>query len=183
MAGALNGLAEHRRSALWQVEESGSSDELFRLAPMTETEPVLSPLERMTHLERLQADYATLGLTTGRHPMALMRPQMTDTVRAGDLKQVRHGAQVKVAGSVITRQRPGTAKGVCFITLEDESGHANAIVWPKLFEEYRLVINLESALVITGHVQNESGVVHVIATAIAAMPGLGMPEQASHDYR
>ena len=183
LAGALNGLAEHRRSALWQVEESGSSDELFRLAPMTETEPVLSPLERMTHLERLQADYATLGLTTGRHPMALMRPQMTDTVRAGDLKQVRHGAQVKVAGSVITRQRPGTAKGVCFITLEDESGHANAIVWPKLFEEYRLVINLESALVITGHVQNESGVVHVIATAIAAMPGLGMPEQASHDYR
>ncbi len=183
LAGALNGLAEHRRAALWHVETADSGDELFRFAATVEEEPALSPLERMTHLERLQADYATVGLTTGRHPMALMREQLPDTCPAGELKHRKNGAQVKVAGSVITRQRPGTAKGFCFITLEDETGHTNAIVRPKLFEEVRLVINLESSLLITGKVQNEDGVVHVMAELIEAMPALGLPAQQSHDFR
>lgn len=182
LAGALNELAEHRRAALWQVEITDSGDELFRLAPAAEEEPALSPLERMTHLERLQADYATLGLTTGRHPMALMRAYLPDVLTAEGLKQIRHGEQVKVGGSVITRQRPGTAKGFCFITLEDESGHVNTIVRPKLFEKCRLVINLEPSMVITGRVQNEGGVIHVMAERIEAMPALGMPAQDSHDY-
>ncbi|MDB6094463.1 MAG: polymerase alpha subunit [Verrucomicrobia bacterium] len=181
LAGALNSLAEHRRSALWQVEESGSSDPLFRITPAAD-EPTLSPLERMTHLERLQSDYAALGLTTGRHPMALMRPHLPDTVLAGELKNFRHGTRVKVAGSAITRQRPGTAKGFCFITLEDESGHTNVIVRPQMFEDYRLIINLETALVITGRLQNEDGVIHVMAEEIEAMPALGLPEQESHNY-
>jgi CubicO group peptidase (beta-lactamase class C family) len=89
---------------------------------------------------------------------------------------------VRICGSVITRQRPGTAKGFCFITLEDETGFANAIVRPRLFEESRLVINLEPALVITGRLQNEQGVIHVMAEEIAGMPDLGLPAQASHDY-
>ena len=93
------------------------------------------------------------------------------------------GERVKICGSVITRQRPGTAKGFCFITLEDETGLANAIVRPRLFEESRLVINLEPALVITGRLQNEKGVIHVMAEEIAGMPDLGLPAQASHDYR
>jgi len=183
LAGALNGLAEHRRAALWQVEEPGSGNELFRLIPAGEEEPVLSPLERMTHLERLQADFATLGLTTGRHPMALLRGQLPEACPADQLKHVAAGTRVQVAGSAITRQRPGTAKGFCFITLEDETGHVNAIVRPKLFEEYRLVINLEPALVITGRVQNESGVIHVMAEKLEAMPALGLPAQESHDFR
>jgi error-prone DNA polymerase len=182
LAGALNGLAEHRRAALWQVETTGAGDELFRLTPAAEEEPVLSPLERMTHLERLQADFATLGLTTGRHPMALMRGQLPGVRTAAELKGIRHGERVKVAGSVITRQRPGTAKGFCFITLEDETGHVNAIVRPGLFEECRLSINLEPSLVIEGRIQNESGVVHVMAEEIAGMPDGNLPEQASHDY-
>ncbi len=183
LAGALNELAEHRRSALWQVETTDSADELFRLAEAPGEEPALSPLERMTHLERLQADYATLGLTTGRHPMALMREHLPEVRTAEELKTVRHGERVKVAGSVITRQRPGTAKGFCFITLEDESGHVNTIVRPKLFEECRLVINLEPSMLISGRVQNESGVIHVMAERIEAMPALGLPAQESHDFR
>jgi error-prone DNA polymerase len=90
---------------------------------------------------------------------------------------------VQVAGSAITRQRPATAKGFCFITLEDETGHVNAIVRPPLFEECRLLINLEPALCITGRLQNEGGVIHVLAEAIQALPPLGLPAQASHDYR
>jgi error-prone DNA polymerase len=89
---------------------------------------------------------------------------------------------VRICGSVITRQRPGTAKGFCFITLEDETGLANAIVRPRLFEECRLVINLEPALVIAGRLQNEKGVIHVMAEEITGMPDLGLPAQASHDY-
>jgi error-prone DNA polymerase len=181
-AGALNALARHRRAALWQVEEATEGDELFRLTAVEEPEPVLSPLERMTHLERLQADYATLGLTTGVHPMRLLREKLPDVWPAAALPQARNGECVKVGGAVITRQRPGTAKGFCFITLEDETGHANAIVRPDLFEDCRLVINLESALVITGRVQNESGVIHVMAETIEALPALGVLAQASHDY-
>jgi error-prone DNA polymerase len=197
LAGALNGLAEHRRAALWQVETAAAEDELFRLVPamaaeaaegpdggqaVKPEEPVLSPLERMTHLERLQADYATTGLTVGPHPMALVRARLPEAVPAAQLRSLRTGTRVQVAGSVITRQRPGTAKGFCFITLEDETGHANAIVRPAMFELCRLVINLEPALLIRGRVQNEGGVIHVMAEAITALPPLGLPAQASHDY-
>jgi error-prone DNA polymerase len=180
-AGALNALAGHRRAALWHVETVHAEDELFRHAA-PDDEPALSPLERMTLLERLQADYAHLSLTTGAHPMKLLRPQLPDVRPAADLPHVRPGERIKIGGAVITRQRPGTAKGFCFITLEDETGLANAIVRPKLFEEARLVINLEPALVITGRVQNEQGVIHVMAEEIVAMPGPGLPAQRSHDY-
>jgi error-prone DNA polymerase len=180
-AGALNALADHRRSALWQVEAFHGGDDLFRAAADA-GEEALSPLERMTLLERLQADYRHLSLTTGAHPMRLARPMLEGVRSAGDLKDVRAGERVKVCGSVITRQRPGTAKGFCFITLEDETGLANAIVRPRLFEEARLVINLEPALLITGRLQNEKGVIHIMAEEIAGMPDLGLPVQASHDF-
>jgi error-prone DNA polymerase len=180
-AGALNALAGHRRAALWHVETVHAEDDLFRQAAQDD-EPALSPLERMTLLERLQADYAHLSLTTGAHPMKLVRPQLPDLLPAAELPQAPPGKRVKIGGAVITRQRPGTAKGFCFITLEDETGLANAIVRPKLFEEARLVINLEPALVITGRVQNEQGVIHVMAEEIVAMPGPGLPAQQSHDY-
>jgi error-prone DNA polymerase len=179
-AGALNALSEHRRSALWRVEALQGGDDLFRHAPADEE--ALSPLERMTLLERLRADYVHLSLTAGAHPMRLARPQLPDVVPAGGLKDVAAGQRVRICGSVITRQRPGTAKGFCFITIEDETGLANAIVRPKLFEEARLVINLEPALLITGRLQNEKGVIHVMAEEIAGMPDLGLPVQESHDF-
>jgi error-prone DNA polymerase len=83
---------------------------------------------------------------------------------------------------VTCRQRPGTAKGFCFITLEDETGTANAIVRLRLFEKARLIINLEPALIITGKVQNEQGAIHVMAAEIAELPNLGLPEHKSHNY-
>ncbi len=181
LIGALNGLAEHRRSALWRVESMDVMDELFHQAALVD-EPELSPLAMMTHLERLHADYTTLGFTVGAHPMKLARPQLPDASPASELKNIRPGTRVQIAGAVSCRQRPGTAKGFVFITLEDETGCANAIVRPKLFEVRRLIINLEPALVITGRLQNESGVIHVMADEIAALPTLGLPEQASHNY-
>jgi len=181
-AGALNALAGHRRAALWKVESVDSGDELFRLVAESAPEPELTPLERMTYLERLQADYEILGLTTGRHPMQLLRNQLPDLWTAADLKNGPVGALVKIGGAVITRQRPGTAKGFCFITIEDETGHANAIVRPQLFEDYRLTINLEPALIISGRLQNEQGVIHILAQEITALPKIGLPTQASHDF-
>jgi error-prone DNA polymerase len=180
-SGALNALTGHRRAALWHVESMHPEDELFQQAATGE-EQELSPLERMSLLERLQADYATTELTTGAHPMKLLRPRLDGLCPAADLKNLPPGSQVKIGGAVITRQRPGTAKGFCFITVEDETGHANAIVRPTLFEQARLIINLVPALIISGRLQNESGVIHVMADKITAMPSDGMPEQASHNY-
>jgi error-prone DNA polymerase len=191
-SGALNALAGDRRTALWRVEEEGDGDDLFGAAAAAEPRPgsggqddkeSLSPLERMTHLERLQADFRTMSLTTGAHPMKLVRCQLAGVTTAAGLERVRSGTRVRVAGAVITRQRPGTAKGYCFITLEDETGHANAIVRPELFERHRLVINLEPALVITGRVQNEENVIHIQAEGIEKLPKIGLPAQASHDFR
>ena len=180
-AGTLNALSDHRRAALWRVEAFHGDDELFRHAPPGGEEE-LSPLERMTLVERLRADYQHLSLTTGAHPMKLARPLLRDVHPAGSLADVPAGARIRICGSVITRQRPGTAKGFCFITLEDETGLANAIVRPRLFEEARLVINLEPALVITGRLQNEKGVIHIMAEEIEGMPDLGLPAQSSHDF-
>ncbi|HLP08211.1 MAG TPA: error-prone DNA polymerase [Opitutaceae bacterium] len=180
-AGALNALAGHRRAALWRVEEVDGDDELFRYAALQDDDGA-APLEPMTPLERVQADYAHLSLTTGAHPMAQVRARFPDLWPAARLAEAANGTRVKIGGLVITRQRPGTAKGVCFITLEDETGLANAIVRPRLFEECRLTINLEPALVIAGRVQNEQGVIHVLAEHISALPSPDLPAQASHDY-
>jgi error-prone DNA polymerase len=181
-AGALNALAGHRRAALWQVEAVNAGDDLFRHA-ITNDEATPSPLKQMTHLERVQADFTHLSLTTGAHPMKLLRDKLPGILSTADLRNVRHGERVKIAGTVTCRQRPGTAKGFCFITLEDETGTANAIVRPGLFEKARLIINLEPALIITGKVQNEQGVIHVMAVEIAELPNLGLPAQTSHDFR
>ena len=180
-AGAFNALAGHRRAALWRVEEVHEGDELFRHAALQQDSGP-GPLAPMQPLERVQADYAHMSLTTGAHPMKLLRAQMPDLWPAAELARAQPGTLVKIGGAVITRQRPGTAKGVCFITIEDETGLANAIVRPQLFEDSRMVINLEPALVITGRVQNERGVVHVLAESIAPLAGAGLPSRGSHDY-
>lgn len=179
--GALNVFSEHRRAALWRVEARDIDDELFRGVPI-ESARDLSPLEKMSHLERLRADYATLGFTVGAHPMALARPQLPDALPASALRTTRPGSRVMIAGAVACRQRPGTAKGFVFVTLEDETGTANAIIRPQLFEQERLVINFEPALLITGRLQNEQGVIHVMAEEITGLPALGLPEQPSHNY-
>ena len=137
----------------------------------------------MTLTERLRADFTGLDLTTGVHPMALLRDQLPDVWPAADLTLARDGDRLTVAGSVICRQRPGTAKGFMFISLEDETGLANVIVVPSLFEARRLVITHEPALRITGRLQNQHGVIHVKAEKIEALTASALPAQASHDFR
>ena len=137
----------------------------------------------MDTLERLQADYGALHLTTGPHPMALVRARLPDVWRAADLKQVENGITVRIAGQVICRQRPGTAKGVCFVSLEDETGVSNAIVPPPLFESDRLKITMEPFLIIEGQVQARHGTIHIKARRIERLPFEEVNADLSHDFR
>lgn len=179
--GALNCFGLHRRSALWKVEAAWSRDESL-LLNFDETESADSPLPQMTPSERLHADFARTGLTTGRHPMALLRPRLVGVCPADQLKTVPNGARVTIAGSVICRQRPGTASGVVFVSLEDETGIANAVLYSDFFEQHRLTITQESSLRITGPVQNVSNVIHVKAESVEPLREDELPAQSSHDF-
>jgi len=167
--GALNSLGEveHRRDALWQVEQAGRPvGPLLRAAapPATTTNPLL----KMTDDERITADYAGTGITTGQHPMAWQRAalQKDGFLSAHKLENRRGEGQVRIAGRVIARQRPGTAKGFVFLSLEDETGIANIIVAPDVFEQNRLIVTRSRFLSIAGKLQNQDGVVHVKARVI-----------------
>ena len=102
--------------------------------------------------------------------------------RADELPLAKDGDRARIGGSVICRQRPGTAKGVVFVSLEDESGVANAVLYPKLFEARRLVVTQNPALVIEGKVQDRDGVIHVLAERVEPLLAPDLPEAASHDF-
>ena len=142
------------------------------------------PLKPMTEAERIVADYAGTGLTVGRHPMALRREElaMRGVLRASDLRTARQGRRVRVAGMVITRQRPGTAKGFVFLTLEDETGVANIIVRPDLFARDRLTIVEEPFLIVDGVLQNQDGVTSVRAEQVMGMRSGDNFEFDAHDF-
>jgi error-prone DNA polymerase len=137
----------------------------------------------MTESDRIVADYAGTGLTIGRHPMALRREElaMRGVLRASDLRATRPGRRVRVAGMVITRQRPGTAKGFVFLTLEDETGIANIIVRPDLFARDRLVIVEEPFLIVDGVLQSQDGVTSIRAESVSGMGGQAVAFDA-HDF-
>ena len=141
-----------------------------------------SPLAPMTMPERVKADYDTMNLTTGPHPMKLLRESLPNVWRAIDLIHARHGATVQIAGNVICRQRPGTAKGFVFISLEDETGVSNAIVDPNLFERFRLLITEEAFLLIEGEVQNSDGVVLLKARELRPLAHEELVGSESHDF-
>ncbi|MBA4137932.1 MAG: error-prone DNA polymerase [Opitutus sp.] len=179
--GAFNVFAKHRRDALWKIEAAWSDEEsLFQHFSVAEDGE--SPLAPMTLPERLTTDFTHLGVSVGVHPMAMVRARLPDVTRAADLKTQPNHTRVTIAGSVICRQRPGTASGVVFISLEDETGIANAVVLPDFFEQHRLTITQESALRITGPLQNVAGVIHVQAQQIEALRFAELPAQASHDF-
>jgi error-prone DNA polymerase len=134
----------------------------------------------MSPLERLAADFNGAGLTVGRHPMAHRRSQLPGVLRAIDLQQARHNHWVCVAGCVIVRQRPGTAKGFVFLTLEDETGISNIIVEPRTFERFREVLTGPSFLLIDGVVQHQDGVIHVKARRVR--PLTEGAAATSHDF-
>src|SRR5438876_1477743 len=195
--GALNCFAEHRRAAMWQIEETLHYDLLTRpgvvVAFVSNAGPTkqalaaasastTSPLFPMTLPERVKADYETMNLTTGPHPMKLLRENLPNIWRAIDLVQARHCSTIQIAGNVICRQRPGTAKGFVFISLEDETGVSNAIVDPDLFERFRLVITEEAFLLIEGQVQNSDGVVLIKARDIKPLVHERLVGSESHDF-
>lgn len=136
----------------------------------------------MTPAERLQADYKSLHLSVGPHPMAYLRAQLTGVLRASDLPETAAGKRVRIAGQVICRQRPGTAKGNMFISLEDETGISNAFVPSKTFEENRLVITQENFLIIEGKLQNSQSVLSVLAEKIEPLHGALHDRNLSHDF-
>jgi error-prone DNA polymerase len=138
----------------------------------------------MTVPERLMADYAGTSLTIGPHPMALRRADLAlrGVLRAIELPRGRHGRRVRVAGAVITRQRPGTAKGFVFLTIEDETGIANIIVRPDVFSEQRAAIVGAPYLIVDGTLQIQDGVTSVKAERVVPLSG-GEPAPESHDFR
>jgi intein/homing endonuclease len=161
-AGALAGLSGHRRDARWAVAGVERMPELLSSALITEAEPVLAaPSEG----EDIVADYASLGLTLGRHPLALLRARLRRQrmVTAAELKALPHGCLTRVTGLVTGRQRPGTASGVTFVTLEDETGMVNVIVWRDLAERQRKELLRASLLTVYGTLEREGEVVHLIA--------------------
>jgi error-prone DNA polymerase len=182
-AGALANLATaHRRDALWKAGRSGRPT-----GPLLEEvheESPSAPLQRMTVAERLSADYTGTGLTVGRHPMYFLRAEMNElgVTPAKDLSKVPHGGLVRVAGAVIVRQRPGTAKGIMFLSMEDETGIANVVVMPDMFDQYRLTLVTEPYLLIEGKVQNVDNVIHVLARRVERMEPL-TPAMSSHNFK
>ena len=181
--GALNCFAEHRREALWKVERRLLQADLFAESEAQAARGAeISPLRPMDAAERLCADYAITSLTVGPHPMALLRPRFPDVWRAADLPRGRHGQIVRIAGNVICRQRPGTAKGVVFVSLEDETGISNAIVHAPLFERMRMVITQERFLLIEGKLQTTENIFTVLAQRVSALPHEALAGTHSYDF-
>ncbi|HET9703949.1 MAG TPA: error-prone DNA polymerase [Vicinamibacterales bacterium] len=184
--GALNSLGHDRRSAMWQVERAiRPAGEMFDSGQYPVTSSRESPLDDMTVHERLVADYTGTGLTVGPHPLTFRRQElaMRGVLPAIELPRVRSGRRVRTAGMVITRQRPGTAKGFVFLTLEDETGISNIIIRPDLYATERLTVVESSFLLVEGLLQNQDGVTSIKAERMSKLEGY--PDEAaidSHDF-
>jgi error-prone DNA polymerase len=171
----------NRRDALWQVERvTRSPGQLYRALLEQDGN---SPLQQMTLTERVDADFRGTGLTIGKHPVAYHRGELKKlkALRAADIRKLRDGTFVRVAGWVIVRQRPGTAKGFMFLSLEDETGVSNIIVTPQLFDKYRLELVGHPFLLIEGALQHQDNVVSVKASHIQPL-SLTIAAAPSHDF-
>jgi error-prone DNA polymerase len=197
--GALNSLGEresaratHRRDALWQVEYAGrpagplfneiTSDEIV-FDETTSDKSADSPLQQMTIEERLVADFSGTGVTVGKHPMAFHRAELKQMgiSAAAELAHLPHGRTTRIAGSVIARQRPGTAKGFVFLSLEDETGIANAILTPAVYEQFKHAVIYEKFLLMEGELQNQENVVSLKARTVRPL-SISRAEVRSHDF-
>ncbi|HET9183234.1 MAG TPA: error-prone DNA polymerase [Candidatus Angelobacter sp.] len=183
--GALNKISAetqlHRRDALWQIEKAARPVGPLLRDIVEPDEP--SPLSRMDLEERLIADYHGTGMTVGPHPMAYRRSvlQTMGICSAAQLRGLKHGKAAMVAGCVITRQRPGTAKGLIFLTLEDETGNSNIIVSPDVYSSDPGVVLHERFIKVRGTVQNQDGIVHLKAEQILPLQ-VTAAETCSHDF-
>jgi error-prone DNA polymerase len=171
----------HRRDALWQIERS-----VRHSGPLLDelSEPdAKSPLRPMNPEERLVADFRGTGLTVGPHPMAYHRARMNaiGVRKASDLPTIPNGKYLRIGGCVIARQRPGTAKGFVFLSIEDETGVANAIVMPDLFQKNRLLLTSEQFLMVEGILQNQDNVISVKAQRVMPL-SITRAQTSSHDF-
>jgi error-prone DNA polymerase len=162
-SGALRGLLGHRHRARWEVAGVEAQRPLFADQSATEEPHVALPLPTVG--EDLYADYATVGTTLGPHPLALLRLQLNARRcrSSKELSGIEHGCSINVAGLVTGRQRPQTASGVTFVTLEDEHGMINVVVWRDLAERQRRVLVGSQLLLIQGRLESKDGVRHLIA--------------------
>lgn len=170
---------------MWQVERAGKPEGplLRQQSDWLRESSDARPLQRMGVDERLVADYAGTGLTIGKHPMYYRHPEVhrRNILSAGELRTRRDGEFVCTAGCVIARQPPGTAKGFIFISMEDETGVANVIVTPDLYDQVRLVVTRTRFLLVEGPLQNQDNVIHVKATRLTALSDQAL-EMRSHDF-
>jgi error-prone DNA polymerase len=161
-SGALDGLHIARRTALWEVRRLARAQKESLSLPARERQPGFAPL---SDFEEVDWDYRRTSHSTRRHPLEPMRASLIrhDLPDARTVASMQNGAKVRYAGLVICRQRPGTAGGVVFMTLEDETGFVNAVVWESVFQRYAVLARTVSFLGITGKLQVEDGVVHLVA--------------------
>jgi error-prone DNA polymerase len=189
--GALNSLdgVEHRRDALWQIERAGKPEGplLMQQSELLREESSEIPLQAMTAEERLVADYAVSSVTTGPHPMSFRRAELSRRgyLRAADLVQRPHGSYVRTAGLAIVKQRPGTASGVVFLSVADETGVFNVFVAPDFFEKNRRLITTAKFLAVEGPLQKEGPIIHVMAKSfkeLSVESQAGRLQVTSHDF-
>jgi error-prone DNA polymerase len=179
-AGAMAGFGLSRRQALWRVMALERRSPLFAQVELPDDAQTGAALPEMSATEAMRADYGALGLSVSTHPMALVRDELRRRRVVGYLELVKkpHGAHVRVGGMMVTRQRPGTASGVVFMTLEDEDGHMNLVVFTHIYERYRELVRDEVMLIAEGEVQRQGRVVNLIvqhfARLEAADPGVSV---------
>ena len=180
-ADALSSLSGHRREALWETLAVDDPTRLGLPARSVDLPQLAIPTEG----QEIVADYDSMGLTLRRHPVALLRERLRKRriKSASELSQTHNGSHIKVAGLVTCRQRPATASGVIFVTLEDETGYVNLIVWNDLAERQRKELIGSRLLAVHGEVQREGLVVHVLARKLEDLsPLLGRLATSSHDF-
>jgi error-prone DNA polymerase len=180
---------EHRRDALWQIERAGKPEGplLMQQSELLREESAEVPLLPMTAEERLVADYAVSSVTTGPHPMAFRRSELSRRgyLRAADLAQRPNGSYVRTAGLAIVKQRPGTASGVVFLSIADETGVFNVFVAPDFFEKNRRLITTAKFLAVEGPLQKEGPIIHVMAKSfkeLSVESQAGHLQVTSHDF-
>jgi error-prone DNA polymerase len=184
--GAFARLGGTRRQAIWQLEALGRSGPLFdRPEAGGAGDLSASPLPEMTAHEETIAEFRGSGVNTGEHPVSFVREELTrrGVTPASALAQLPDGTRTRIGGIVVVRQRPGTAKGVVFVTLEDETGFSNALVYPDRFEQWRKVILGHAALVIEGVLQNRDGVSTLMAERFEPLRGSPLQGDLSRDFR
>jgi error-prone DNA polymerase len=188
-ADAFASLNQDRRAALWQAlgQETRAADHPLLAGNNDNDDEIANLLPEMQPDESIAADYRTVGLSLRGHPIGLHRERLNElrVIAAEELARRPDGRQVRVAGLVIMRQRPSTAKGITFVTLEDETGVANLVVKPHVWERYRQVCRLSTAWLAHGKLENRSGVIHVVVNRIEDLSTqiAGAESVKSRDFR